>query len=232
MTGNTSPKSPLIRALYDSPLSGPEIEAQSLAFIDREAPLHSFGAGEWVVVRRLIHTTGDFSIMKSVRFSPEALSSGMNALRQGAIIYVDSNMIRAGLSLARLRAVYGQYESRRILCHIADEDVAGEARAGGLPRSLFAVRKAKPRLDGGIAVFGNAPVGLLELNRMIIEEKVRPALVIAVPVGFIHVKESKEELISLNVPFIAVEGRRGGSPLAVSVIHALCSLVAPKTMIV
>ena len=68
----------------------------------------------------------------------------------------------------------------------------------------------------------------MELNRLIVEEGVKPALVVAMPVGFVHVVESKEELMSLNVPFIAVTGRRGGSPLAVSVIHALCSLAARK----
>ena len=75
-------------------------------------------------------------------------------------------------------------------------------------------------------LFGNAPIGLLELNRLIIEENIRPALVVAMPVGFVHVVESKQELMSLGVPFIALEGRRGGSTLAVSVIHALCSLAA------
>jgi precorrin isomerase len=84
-------------------------------------------------------------------------------------------------------------------------------------------------LNGGIAVFGNAPVALLELNRMVLEENIRPALVIAMPVGFVHVVESKQELMSLGVPFIAIEGRRGGSTLAVSVVHALCTLAARTT---
>jgi hypothetical protein len=98
------------------------------------------------------------------------------------------------------------------------------ARQSRLPRSLFAIRKAKSILDGGLAVFGNSPIALLELNRLILEEQIRPALVIAMPVGFVHVVESKEELMSLDVPYIALSGRRGGSPLAVSVVHALCSI--------
>ncbi|MGZ3595746.1 MAG: precorrin-8X methylmutase, partial [Syntrophales bacterium] len=83
-------------------------------------------------------------------------------------------------------------------------------------------------LRGGIAVFGNAPVALLELNRMILEEDIHPAFVIAMPVGFVHVTESKEEIMSLDIPHIALTGRRGGSALAVSVIHALCSLAASQ----
>ena len=86
------------------------------------------------------------------------------------------------------------------------------------------MRKAEGVLNGGIAVFGNAPVALMELNRLIMEEGVRPAVVIAMPVGFVHVVESKEELMSLGVPHITIKGRRGGSPLAVSTVHALCSL--------
>ena len=83
-------------------------------------------------------------------------------------------------------------------------------------------------LDGGIAVFGNAPLALLEINRMIIEEGLRPAFVAAMPVGFVHVLESKAELMGLGVPYVSVAGRRGGSPLAISALHALCSIAERK----
>ena len=149
-----------------------------------------------------------------------------SALRSGVPIFVDSNMIRSGISLARLRGVSGKYNSESLICHVADDDVAAAAHETGLPRSLYAVRKAKPSLHGGIAVFGNAPVALMELNRFIMEESIRPAFVIAMPVGFVHVTESKEEFMSLGVPYVAIAGRRGGSPLAVSVLHALCALAA------
>jgi len=217
-------KKPFVHTLYDKPRSGPEIEEMSFAIIDGEAPPHRFTPSEWQVVRRMIHTTGDFGIMADVRFSPGAIAAGIAALRSGRPIYVDANMIRAGLSLERLHRVCPDYRAGDILCHVAAEEVAAEARASGLPRSLFAVRRAGAALMGGIAAFGNAPVALLELNRMIVEEKVRPALVIAMPVGFVHVTESKEELLNLDVPSIVLTGRRGGSPLVVSVIHALGAL--------
>ena len=219
-----SEKKPFIHTFYAAPKTGQEIEEWSFAIIDREAPPHHFTPDEWHVVRRMIHTTGDFSIMEAVRFSAGAIASAVKALKNGSPIYVDSNMIRSGLSGERLKAVSRDYGTDRIFCHIADEDVARDAREAGLPRSLFAVRKARPILSGCIAVFGNAPVALLELNRMIIEEGIRPALVIAMPVGFVHVIESKEEIMSLNIPYVAMKGRRGGSPIVVSVIHALCSL--------
>jgi precorrin-8X/cobalt-precorrin-8 methylmutase len=217
-------KKPLIQSLLAHPMDGAAIEAKSLATIDAEAPAHSFSAGEWAVVRRMIHSTADFAIADCVRFSRQAVDAACHALRRGTPIYADSNMIRAGISLARLRRVYNGYGPDRIHCHVADPDVAAEAHAAGLPRSLFAARKAAPALDGGIAIFGNAPVALLELNRMVLEDGVRPALVIAMPVGFLHVVESKDELMALDVPWIATAGRRGGSTLAVAALHALCEL--------
>jgi precorrin-8X/cobalt-precorrin-8 methylmutase len=218
------PSRALVRDLYDSPMSGTAIESRSFEIIDQEAGGHSFSRSQWEVVRRMIHTTADPSIIANVRFSPDAIDSAVNALSSGKPLYVDSNMIRSGLSLERLRRVCAEYGPESLVCHVADRDVAAEAHRQNLPRSLFAVRKAAQMLEGAIAVFGNAPVALLELNRMIIEENLRPALVIAMPVGFVHVVESKEELLSLNVPSIVLAGRRGGSPLAVSAVHALCTV--------
>lgn len=212
--------------LYENPMSGEAIEVSSLATIDQEVGSHEFSPNEWEVVRRMIHTTADFGLLESVRFSSDAVESGIEALRSGRTIFVDSNMIRSGLSLMRLRNVNPGYGPERLLCHVADPDITAQAGESGLPRSLFAVRKAASALHRGIAVFGNAPVALLELNRLIVEEGVKPALVIGMPVGFVHVVESKEELITLGVPYIVVAGRRGGSPLAVSAIHALCALAA------
>jgi precorrin-8X/cobalt-precorrin-8 methylmutase len=218
---------PLIHQLLQNPLSGPDIEARSFAIIDQEVPgRNGFSPAAWEVVRRMIHTCADPQLAASIRFSDDAIGAGVEALRAGRPIYADSNMIRAGLSLARLRSANPGYDSTRIVCHVADADVAQQAESSHLPRSLFAIRKARQSLHGGIAVFGNAPVALLELNRLVLEENIRPALVIAMPVGFVHVVESKQELMSLGIPYIAVEGRRGGSTLAVSVIHALCGLAA------
>ncbi len=220
----TDIKRPLIYSFLKNPMTPEEIEQKSFDAIDREAPPHRFSKEQWVVVRRMIHTTSSFDLADSVKFSDDAIVAGTRAIREGRPIYADSNMMRAGISLTRLRAVNPNYDQKSVVCHVADPDVAAESKKTRLPRSLFAVRKAKKIIDGGVAVFGNAPVALLELNRMIMEEGIRPALVIAMPVGFVHVVESKEELMRLGVPFIALEGRRGGSTLGVSVIHSLCIL--------
>lgn len=218
----------MVHALYENPMSGEAIESRSFEIIDREGHSNRFSPDQWEVVRRILHTTADFGLVDFVRFSGDAIASAGDALKAGACIFTDSNMIRSGLSLARLRQVCPSYGPEHVVCHVADDDIAAQARESGLPRSLFAVRKAKSVLDRGIALFGNAPVALMELSRMIVEEGIRPSLVVAMPVGFVHVIESKEELMSLDVPHITIAGRRGGSPLAVSTLHALCSLSIPS----
>jgi cobalt/nickel transport system ATP-binding protein/precorrin-8X/cobalt-precorrin-8 methylmutase len=215
--------------LYARPLDGVAIETESFRRIDVEAPAHSFTPAQWQIARRLIHTTADFSLISELAFSPDALSRGCAALKAGAPIYVDSNMIAAGLSLARLQRCNSAYRREDIHVHVADPDVADAARASGLPRAVHALRKAAPVLEGAIVCFGNSPVGLLEVNRMIIEEGLMPALVVAMPVGFVHVTESKDELQRLSVPQIVVRGRRGGSPLAVATLHALAVLTAEES---
>lgn len=218
----------LMSRFMEKPMNGDDIERRSFEIIDSEAPTHRFSPDEWQVVRRVVHTTGDFTVIDDIRFSPHAVSSAVEALNKGKPIYTDTNMIRSGVSLTRLTGVNPDYNPDIIRCHIADTDIAAEAKRSGLPRSLLAVRKAAPILDGAIALFGNAPVGLMEINRMIIEEGLKPALVVAVPVGFVHVEESKEEIMGLDIPFIAIRGRRGGSAIAVSILHALASLAAQK----
>jgi cobalt/nickel transport system ATP-binding protein/precorrin-8X/cobalt-precorrin-8 methylmutase len=214
--------------LYDRPLDGEAIEQASFATIDRELDAGTYSADEWEIVRRLVHSTADLSLSGLVHFSPDAISSACEALASSRPVVVDSNMIRAGLSLARLRTAAPSYEDASIRCGVADAEVADAARRAGLPRALFAIRQARSVLDGAIVLFGNSPVGLLELNRMILEEDLRPALVVGMPVGFVHVTESKEELVTLPVPWIVVAGRRGGSPLAVATLHALCGMAARR----
>lgn len=219
---STSKTSSILQAFLENPMSGDAIEKRSLEIIDSEASEHDFGIDQWAVVRRMIHTTADFAMMRDVRFSENAIEAAVNALTSGVPIFVDSNMIRTGISIPRLRRVNPEYSKEKIFCHVSDDDVYARSIETGLPRSLHAARKGKQIMDGGIAVFGNAPVALMELNHQIMKYGVRPALVIAMPVGFVHVVESKEELMSLGVPYVAIAGRRGGSPLAVSCIHALC----------
>ncbi|VAX21649.1 Cobalt-precorrin-8 methylmutase [hydrothermal vent metagenome] len=223
-------RKPEVYKLYENPIKPEDIERMSFEAIERETVGHGFADDEWVVVKRMLHTTADFSFMGNIKFSPDAIDSATKALLRGAHIYADSNMIKSGVSEARLKSACENYTKNKILCHIADADVVDECKSAGLPRSLFAIRKAKAFLDGAIVLIGNAPVALMELNRIIVEENVKPAVVIGVPVGFIHVVESKEELMQNEIPYITITGRRGGSTLAVSAIHSLCAIASASAL--
>jgi precorrin isomerase len=214
-----------IHELFESPLDGAAIEAESFRRIDAEAKEHSLSDAEWQIARRLVHTTADFEIIQDLYFAHDAIHKGCAALKAGANIYADSSMIAAGLSIARLKCCHPSYSREKIRVHVADSDVAEAASQSGLPRAVHALRKARSALAGAIVCFGNSPVGLLELNRLMLEEGLKVGLVVAMPVGFVHVTESKEEVSEINVPQIVLRGRRGGSPLAVAVLHALAELV-------
>jgi len=210
-----------VNSIPANQLEAMHIETESLRRIQQLVPQGRWSDGEWRIVCRMVHTCGDPAIAQEIHFVNNPVEAGVAALLGGASIYVDSQMQKAGLSLAKLRAVQPDFQKETIYCHVADDDVALAAKAEGKARSLFALRKAKHILHGGIVSIGNAPVALLELNRMIIEEQIRPALVLGIPVGFVHVEESKAELASLPVPGIILKGRRGGSALAVAALHAL-----------
>lgn len=200
---------------------GRDIEDRSFAIIDDEAGPHDFSAAQWQVVRRVIHATADFEFKTLMSFHPEAVSSGIRALTSGCPIVVDVKMITAGLNEDRL-AAYGC----SVHSFISDEDVIAVAKNNGSTRAIEAMRKAHRAglLDGGVIAIGNAPTALLETVRLVKEEGVRPALIIGVPVGFVSAAESKEAAQGIDVPFIVSQGRKGGSTIAVSIIHALLLL--------
>ncbi len=208
--------------------TGRRIENSSFAIVDQEAWPHDFDPPQWEVVRRIIHATADFEYKHLTRFGGDALTAGADALRAGAPIYVDVKMIHAGLNAARL-AHFGC----EVHCFVSDPDVIDAARSDNSTRSAHGVRKAWRRglIDGGIVAVGNAPTALLEVVRLVREEGARPAVVIGMPVGFVNAAESKEALIELErdglaVPYVVTRGRKGGSTVVVSTLHALMSVAA------
>lgn len=198
-----------------------DIEKKSFEIIEAEAPHHSFTPEEWRVARRLIHTTADFSIVETLRFNNNPIQSGLEALRNGAPLYSDSNMIRSGISIPRLKQLNDSYERESIICRIADPEIAEEAQKKNISRALCSMEQEGTNLSGAIVLIGNAPLALASLTRFIKERGIKPALVIGMPVGFVNVVESKNLLCECDVPFITLEGRRGGSPLAVATLHAI-----------
>jgi len=200
---------------------GRSIEDSSFAVIDREAGAHEFEPRQWQVVRRVIHATADFEFKELMRFHAEAVRAGVTALRSGCPVVVDVKMIAAGLNEARL-AGYGSV----VHSFISDEDVILQAKSANSTRAVEAMRKAwrLGLLEGAVVAIGNAPTALLELVRLVREENARPALVLGVPVGFVSAAESKEAALTLPVPFIVARGRKGGSAIAVAILHALLAL--------
>jgi precorrin-8X/cobalt-precorrin-8 methylmutase len=200
---------------------GRTIEDGSFAIIDSEAGPHQFSPSEWQVVRRVIHATADFEFKDLMRFHPDAVRTGVDALRSGCPVVVDVKMITAGLNEDRLK-FYGCSTH----CFISDDDVIGAAKAANSTRAIEAMRKAHRRglLNGAIVAVGNAPTALLETACLVEEADARPALVIGVPVGFVSAAESKEAALRLPTPYIVARGRKGGSTIAVAIIHALLLL--------
>jgi precorrin-8X/cobalt-precorrin-8 methylmutase len=197
--------------------AGRKIEEESFRIIDSEMGRHAFPRDQWQVVRRVIHTTGDFDYANWMTFHPAAMESGTAALRGGAVIFTDTRMIHAGLSPWRLE----WFENRVETPPVQPESHAW-AEQMGTTRSVAAFRHHAPRFNGNIVAVGNAPTALLEVIRLIREEGIRPALVIGAPVGFVQAAESKEALRQLtDQPSIAVLGRKGGSSVAVAILHAL-----------
>ncbi|MCP4119035.1 MAG: precorrin-8X methylmutase [Desulfobacteraceae bacterium] len=200
-----------------------EIERLSFKIIDSEAGSHGFDPREWNIVRRMIHTSADFEYMESVRFHPDAVTKGIEAIRQGCTIITDTNMARVGIRKGELSLFGGE-----VRCLITDTDVAERAKAEGVTRALAAVDKAVEEVRGGIYVIGNAPTALLRLMELVAANRAIPALVVGFPVGFVNAAESKAELVKLDIPFISNVGRKGGSNVAASIVNALAIMAAEQ----
>ncbi|MBI3772654.1 MAG: precorrin-8X methylmutase [Gammaproteobacteria bacterium] len=202
--------------------AGQQIEHESFAIVDREAGPHHYTAEQWPIVRRMIHATADFEFNGLTQFHPTAVRAGIDAMLAGRPIVADVDMICVGVSRPRL-AHFGV----EIHQFISDEDVIAQARAKNSTRAVQAMRKAHQLglLDGGIVAIGNAPTALLEVIRLMHEEKVRPALIVGMPVGFVSAAESKAALAEIgDIPWIITSGRKGGSTLVVAALHALLAL--------
>ena len=168
------------------------------------------------VIKRVIHTTADFDFADSLIFSPHAVEQGLRALRAGCDIVTDTQMAKAGISKPALEKLGG-----RVHCFMSDADVAQEAQKRGLTLAAVSMERASALQNPSIFAVGNAPTALLRLRELIDDGKLAPALVIGVPVGFVNVIESKEQILSASVPHIVARGRKGGSAVAAAICNAL-----------
>lgn len=203
-----------------------EIERESFRIIRAELGPHTFNEAELAIVVRAIHATGDFDFGRIIRFHPQAIASGLAALRRGAAVVSDVAMVQAGIASDLLGRLGG-----RTICDIRAPEVYALAQAEGMTRSAAAMRRNAAAIHDGIVAIGNAPTALLEVLRLIREEGIRPALIVGVPVGFVNAAESKAALMQLadgrpewDIPYITTTGRKGGSTVAVAIVNALLRL--------
>jgi len=198
-----------------------EIENLSFQIIEQEVGPHNLTQDQWPIVRRMIHTSADFEYRDTVRFHPDAVQAGLNAIRNGKKIITDTNMARVGIRKKELDRFGASTD-----CYMNDPMIHRNAKASGVTRAKVAVDMALEDMRGGIYVVGNAPTALMRLVGLIKEQKAQPALVIGLPVGFVNAAESKAALIDLDHPYISNIGRKGGSNLAASVVNALAIMAS------
>lgn len=198
-----------------------DIEARSMAIIDREVPEpRPFSGPEWPVVRRMIHASADFELLSLVRFHPQAVQAGIKALRSGCRLITDTRMARAGITQTRMQRL-----DCRVECLLDLPGVDEDAKARDITRSAAGMEKAIMSREPTLFVIGNAPTALFALLHTMQTTSQQPALIVGMPVGFVGAAESKEELQKIeSVPWITVRGRKGGSPLAAACVNALAEM--------
>ena len=205
-----------------------DIERSSMAIIRSELAARGVTLPEETapVILRVIHATADFDYLDNLTISPDAVKLTAEALRRGAEIVTDTNMARAGVSRPALERLGGA-----VHCFMAEPEIAAAAKEAGTTRAVAAMRHAAKTLPGAILAVGNAPTALFQIAEEI-EAGLRPALVVAVPVGFVNVVESKERIVSVcrahGVPVIAAMGRKGGSSVAAAILTALIYLASDQ----
>lgn len=198
-----------------------EIENKSMDIIAPHLADLNLNEAETKVYSRMIHASGDVGYAEVIRMSPDAIEATKEALLRGANIYTDVEMVRTGIHKASFNRYGGKIE-----CMISDPKIAEKAKREGTTRAMAAMRHFGKELDGAIVAIGNAPTALFEVLRMAREENIKPAAIIGIPVGFVGAADSKAELVKFGkIPFVTVEGTKGGSPIAASVINAILYLI-------
>ena len=198
-----------------------DIENKSMEIIAPHLAGLNLNEAERKVYSRMIHASGDVEYAPIIRLHPKAIKATQEALKKGANIYTDVEMVRTGIHKASFNRYGGKIE-----CRVADPEIAEIAKKEGITRSMAAMRAFGKALGGSIIAIGNAPTALFEVLRLIEEEKILPAVVIGIPVGFVGAADSKKMLAeNTKVPYITVEGTKGGSPIAASAINAIMYLL-------
>ena len=198
-----------------------EIENRSMEIIAPHLEGLNLDEAQTKVYSRMIHASGDVEYAPVIKIHPDAIKATQEALKKGANIYTDVEMVRTGIHKASFNRYGGKIE-----CRVSDPEIAKLAKEKGITRSMAAMRSFGKDLDGAIIAIGNAPTALFEVLRMVDEEGIKPAVIIGIPVGFVGAADSKELLAkNTKIPYITVVGTKGGSPIAASAINAIMYLL-------
>ncbi|PAY24537.1 precorrin-8X methylmutase [Dietzia natronolimnaea] len=206
---------------YDYVDDGPAIYIDSFATIRRETDLSRVPQDAERLAVRMVHGTGQIDLVDDLRVHPGLVGAARSALEAGAPILCDAHMVASGITRARLP------RNNDVVCLLSDPRVPELARQMATTRSAAALSLWGERLDGAVVAIGNAPTALFHLLELLLDGAPRPAAIIGCPVGFIGAAESKAALSGfaddhgIDIPFVTVHGRRGGSAMTVSAVNAL-----------
>lgn len=192
-----------------------EIEKRSFEIITEELG-YELPEKEAPIIKRCIHTSADFDYAENLCFSEGVVDKALAALKNGACIVTDTQMAKSGINKKALAKYGGE-----AYCFMSDEDVAEIARKNGTTRATASMDKAATMDRPLIFAIGNAPTALVRLYELIEDGKLKPELIIGVPVGFVNVVQSKELIMQADVPYIVARGRKGGSNIAACICNAL-----------
>lgn len=193
-----------------------DIEKRSFEIITEILGERKLDPENEAVIKRVIHTTADFDYAENLFFSEHAVQKGIEALKNGCSIVTDTQMAKAGISKTILQQLGGE-----VHCFMSDPDVAEEAAQREVTRAYVSMEKASKMDKPLIFAIGNAPTALISLSELMQQHRIMPKLIIAVPVGFVNVVESKELILASETPHIVAKGRKGGSNVAAAICNAL-----------
>ena len=200
-----------------------DIESRSFAIITEELGDKQLIPGTELIVKRCIHTSADFDYADNLAFSEDVVNKAIEAIKNGACIVTDTQMAKSGINKKALARYGGE-----VYCFMSDEDVAKEAKEKGSTRATVCMDKAAAMDKPLIFAIGNAPTALVRLYELITEGKLKPELIIGVPVGFVNVVQSKELIMETDAPYIVAKGSKGGSNIAACIVNALLYMIDDK----
>ena len=192
-----------------------DLEKRSFEIITEELG-YDLPEKEAPIIKRCIHTSADFDYAKNLCFSEDVVEKALKALKNGACIVTDTQMAKSGINKKALAKYGGE-----VYCFMSDADVAETAKKNGTTRATASMDKAAEMNKPLIFAIGNAPTALVRLYELIEDGKLKPELIIGVPVGFVNVVQSKELIMQAEVPYIVAKGRKGGSNIAACICNAL-----------